>query len=220
MEQLSMMDLLCPPPPPPAPEPYVEPVHREVMTRAYGRDYPMRIEDGDPDPVEVDVDGTPCLIVFGFWFSAYTVQTPGSLFWSETGFRSFTHGYFDDDLKQMIFVDDLDTAIRLIRHHIAEPIKSGGCGGKLVRWWPSYILRWRDDLSWSIRYPNRAEIWAQWGPEKHAEAWAKHDRRIAEAEARMWAEGIDPNEVGPPQHHKGPWPKITCRAQEKEGRDD
>ena len=211
-EQLSMMDLLCPPPPPPAPEPYVEPARREVMTRAYGVTALMSIRADERDPVEMDVRGTPCLIRFDFGFNTYAVQPPGSPFWSETGFRSWVNGVWKSD-RGIVFEGTIDDVRRLIEAYIDAPVKKEGCGGKLVRWWPSYVLRWRDDLSWSIRYPNRAEIWAQWGPEKHAEVWAEHDRRISEAEARMWSEGIDPNEVGPPRHHKGPWPKITRTAQ-------
>lgn len=63
-------------------------------------------------------------------------------------------------------------------------------------------------MSWSLNY-DRAEMWTQWGPERHAEIWAAHDARIAAAEARMRAEGIDPNDVGKPAHHKGRWPRFT-----------
>lgn len=103
------------------------------------------------------------------------------------------------------------TICAIIERYIDAPAKDGnGCGGKLVRWWPGYIRRWQDDLSWQLRYGrDRAAMWAQWGPERHAEMWAAHDARIAAAEAQMWAEGIDPNEVGKPSHHKGAWPVIA-----------
>lgn len=201
-DQLSMLDALCPPP---APAPYAGPVTREVMTRAYGRDYLMRIREDDPDPVEIEVDGTPCLITFGYGFSTYTVQPAGSLFWSESGFRSFSHGALVDG--EMVFVRDMDSIIYLIRAHVAAPIKDMGLGGKLVRWWPPYVRQWQSDTSWALTY-DRAEMWTQWGPERHAEIWAEHDARRAAAVTQMWAEGIDPNDVGKPAHHKGSWPKI------------
>lgn len=208
MEQLSMFDLMEPAPVLPA---YVEPSRREVMTRAYGRDYSMRIIEGDPDPIEVDVDGTPCLIAFGFGFSTYTLQPPGTLFWSTTGFRSFTNGYFDMDKKMFVFVEELDTAINLIRKHISDPGSAGGCGGRLVRWWPGYVLQWRQNVAFH-HHRDRSTFWTQWGPDEHARIWAQFDAKQDEAINRMVADGIDPNYVGPPADFKGAWPKFTDKG--------
>lgn len=193
--------------PAPEPTPWVEPAMREVMTRAYGADRVMRIPEDDPDPVEIEVDGTPCLITYGYGFSTYTVQPPGSLFWSETGFRNFSYGGLVDGKMQ--FVRDMDSIIYLIRAHIAAPVKDMGCGGNLVRWWPGYVNQWRQDVSFH-HGRDRSEFCAQWGPERHAQLWAEFDARQAAAIERMQAEGIDPDEVGPPAWHKGPWPKLDA----------
>lgn len=206
-EQLSMMDALCPPPPPPAPIPWVEPVKREVMTRAYGEDHILKIRENEPDPIEIEVRGIPCVIKFDFGFNTYAIQPPGSPFWSGTGFRSWTNGIWQTD-HGIVFDGSVDDIRGLIEDHIDTPVKKMGLGGKLVRWWPTYINRWRGDLSWRLTYP-RDKMWTQWGPERHAEIWAEHDARISAAEARMWAEGIDPNDVDKPPHHKGPWPRFS-----------
>ncbi|OAN76731.1 hypothetical protein A8B82_15160 [Sulfitobacter sp. EhC04] len=194
--QLDMFGILEPKP---APRPYVPPVTRDVETRAYGGSV-LAIEEGQPDPVEIDVDGTPCVIKFGFGWSTYVVNGPGSLFWSETGFRSFATGGGSPD--------EIDQIREAIRRYIAAPPKDGnGMGGKLVPWWPSYINQWRNSLAFELRCP-REDTWAQWGPEKHAECWADHDAKQAEAIAQMEADGIDPNDVGPPAHFKGQWPTF------------
>jgi hypothetical protein len=194
--QLDMFGILEPKP---APRPYVPPVTRDVETRAYGGSV-LAIEEGQPDPVEIDVDGTPCVIKFGFGWSTYAVNRPGSLFWSATGFRSFS---VSDGSRE-----DIDTIRQSIRDYIAAPSKNGnGCSGKLVPWWPSYMLQWRQNLSFELRC-GRETTWTQWGPEKHAECWAAHDAKLADALAQMEADGIDPNDVGPPAYHNGPWPKF------------
>ena len=200
MQQLSMFDLLDPPTPPVARQAYVEPIRRKVMGRAYGGPYEFKVNEDRPDPFEIEVRGIPCTIYPGF--STYVIDGPGSPFWSETGYRSFGFGIDADP----------DSIIAEIERYIDAPTKHGnGCGGKLTRWWPSYVRQWQSDTSWSLTY-DRATVWAQWGPEKHAEIWANHDARRAEALARMWAEGIDPNDVGRPQHHKGAWPRFDACA--------
>lgn len=208
-QQLDMFDVFNPPPEPVA---YVDPIMREVATRAYGVNGLMIIRDDELDPFEIEVRGILCLIRMNFGFDTYTVQPAGTLFWSETGYRSWTNGKWIAG-RGIVFGGDEDDIRRLIEAYIDAPVKSYGCGGNLAPWWPNYILRWRGDLLWSISH-DRATVWDQWGPERHAEIWGAHDARIAAAEARMWAEGIDPNEVGPPPSHKGLWPRISMEAAE------
>lgn len=194
MMQLSMFDIFEPPPPPPV---YVEPVRRKVMGLAYGGTHEFTLSEGQPDPFQIEVRGIACTITPGF--CTYVIDGPGSLFWSETGFRSFGYGYD---------IHDADEICAAIERYIKAPAKDGnGCGGKLVRWWPGYIREWQGKVAWSLAY-DRADMWAQWGPERNLEIWAAHDAKIIAAEARMWADGIDPNDVGKPAHHKGAWPRF------------
>ena len=88
-QQLDMFDVFNPPPEPVA---YVDPIMREVATHAYGVNGLMSIRDDEPDPFEIEVRGILCLIRMNFGFSTYTVQPAGTLFWSETGYRSWTNG--------------------------------------------------------------------------------------------------------------------------------
>ncbi|MBB4859680.1 hypothetical protein HNO88_003009 [Novosphingobium chloroacetimidivorans] len=99
--------------------------------------------------------------------------------------------------------------------YIDAPVKAYGCGGKLERWWPFYVLQWRQSLGFEIemtKRDGREGVWAQWGQEAWADHWRRHDSKLAEAVERMRAEGIDPNEVGPPRGFKGKWPKIEAMA--------
>lgn len=196
--QLSMLDALCPPPPT---QPKQDRVARRVLTRAYGCSTELNVVSPDPDPFESEVRGIPFLIAYCTGFCTYTVQPPGSLFWSETGFRSF--GYATTDRAEIE---------RMVCRYIDAPAKDGtGCGGKLVRWWPGYVRQWQQSLSFRLGY-KREELWTQWGPERHAEIWAAKEAEDAAALSRMWAEGIDPNDVGKPAHHKGRWPRFEAPA--------
>lgn len=201
MHQTSMFDLLEPKP---APRPYTPPVIRDVRTRAYGVDHIMQCREDEPDPIEIEVRGVPCVVKFGFGFSTYAVQKPGSLFWSETGFRSFA--------VSINWGDRIDEIPGLIEQYIDAPTKDGnGMGGKLAPWWPRYVNQWREAVSFGLRH-DRETMWGQWGPEKQAEHWAAHDARCAAALKRMIAEGIDPSEVGKPKHHKGKWPHFEIEG--------
>lgn len=197
MQQLSMFDIFEPKP---APVRYEPPPRREVLTRAYGKaGHAIKIGLDDPDPVEVEIRGIPCLIVWGFGASTYAIQPPGSLFWSDTGYRSMATGGAS-----------LDDVVALVESYINRPAKKDGLGGKLERWWPLYVNQWRQSLSFVLRYgADRSKLWAQWGPEKHAEVWARWDASQAEALDRMRSEGIDPNDVDPPRWHKGKWPRFS-----------
>ncbi|WP_032998304.1 hypothetical protein [Rhizobium leguminosarum] len=111
-------------------------------------------------------------------------------FFSETGFRSFQvcpHDYVIAAAK----VDCKSWIARVCTGQLTE-------GGKkkvtLTRAWPTYALQWRQSKEFADKY-DRADVWAQWGPEKHAEHWANHDARQATALEQMAADGIDPDEV-------------------------
>jgi len=180
---------------------------REVKTRAFGRDGMIATYgDGWPDPFEVEVRGTPCVIGFSGGFCTHVINPPGSPFWSETGFRGF--GLATADPAEIIDA---------IERYVDAPAKNGnGCGGKLGRWWPSYILKWQQSLAFELEmvrlHGSRAGIWDQWGPEAHEDHWHRHDMRLADAVEQMIEEGIDPNDVGKPAYFKGKWPKIERQA--------
>ncbi len=203
--QMSMFDLFEPPRAPVQVKAYTPPPTHQVMTRAYGKGYEMRVQDGEPDPYEIEVRGIPCLITFGVGFSTYTVQPAGSLFWSSTGFRSFAGAMMGANLR---FNGDFEHIPAYVESYLDTPESKSGCGGKLVRWWPLYVSRWQQDVEWDLSYPDRSKVWMQWGPDRHAELWAQHDTRKAEAMRQMLADGIDPNETGKPQGFKGKWPRF------------
>jgi hypothetical protein len=168
------------------------------MTRAAcGR--AIRVHDDDFEPFEVEVRGIQCVIAPGF--CTHAIGPAGSPFWSATGFRSFG-----------IATDNPGEVAAIIEAYIKRPEKAGGCGDKLTRWWPSYVLQWRQSLAFEIeivKERGREGVWSQWGPDRWKECWTGHDAKLAAAVARMQVEGIDPNHVGPPAHFKGKWPKIT-----------
>lgn len=169
---------------------------REVITRAAcGR--AIRVYDGDPDPFEVEVRGIPTVIAGGFCTRA--IEGPGSAFWSETGFRSFGIPTCDPDEVRICIERYIDK----------------DCGGKLTRWWPGYVTQWRQSLAFELevtKQGGRESVWAQWGPEKWEDCWHRHDMRLADAVDQMIAEGIDPNDVGPPSSFRGKWPRIDVAS--------
>ena len=178
---------------------------RTVKTRAWKHEV-MEIRNGIPDPVEAEVRGIPCVIDFSFGFATHAVRPPGSLFWSETGFRSWVIGGMENGAFH--FGGDVSDIIWAVEFYIDEPVKRGGRGGKLVRWWPLCVCQWRDSRSFGLTV-DRATCWNQWGQARHRRAWANFDRDQREWISMMIAEGIDPNDVGPPPQHRGTWPKVT-----------
>ena len=196
--QLSMLDLMEPPAP--SPVRWCDLPRRKVKARAYGGVRDFTVVEGQSDPFEVEVRGVACTIAYSIGFSTYAVEGHGSLFWSETGFRSFG--------KQ---TEDPDTIRALIEKYIDGPTKEGGgMGGKLVRWWPMYATQWRDGLGFILKYGrDRSQLWAQWGPEKHAEVWAKKEADFVADLHRMEADSIDPNDLGAPSGFEGKWPRFT-----------
>lgn len=194
--QLSMMDVLCPPPPE---EEYVPIVRRDVITNAYGKETRLQLPLDAPDPVEVMIRNIPCLVVWDFGASIYATQPCGSLFWSETGYRSMAHS-----------AASIEQVIELVEAYIDAPKAKCGLGGRPKRWWPLWVLQWQQSLAFILQYgQDRSKLWAQWGPERHAEIWSKRDAEHADALNRMRKAGIDPNEVGPPDSFKGKWPQFT-----------
>lgn len=200
-QQLSLLDIMMPPAPRLAVH---ERPKREVATRAYGRaGYVLRIGEDAPDPVETIIRGVRCLIVWDFGASTYAIDPPGSPFWSETGFFSLgvTRGV------------DLETVIGLVEQHIDTPAARNGMGRKLVRWWPLAVREWQENLHWALRYDQPGTtMWDQWGPERQAEYWESHRAKRAVLTARLLAEGYDLNDIGPPQHHKGRWPRFDAQG--------
>lgn len=184
MQQLSMFDLMMPPAPPP--KAWEPPPRREFMTHAYGVSKAMEIDLNEPDPIEIEVRGIPTLIRFSSFFQTYAVLPAGSVYWSETGFKSFAglHGRIEGGLTPSVLAEIIS----------ADIDSKYGCAGKLTKWWPHYCLQWRQNKDFADRQ-NRATTWDQWGAEKQAEHWASHDAKQAAALERMAAEGIDPDEV-------------------------
>lgn len=172
-----------------------------IKTRAASDDGIVTICDPDsPEPIEVVVRGIPTVISFHVGFCTHVIDGPGSPYWSETGFRSFT-GYYKADPAWII---------EQIEQFIAAPAKHGkGCGGKLTRWWPFYVETWRQSLAFELMYcKDRSTVWDQWGEDEWLARWEAHDRKLAESMEQMRAAGIDPNEIGPPSFFKGKWPTF------------
>ncbi len=178
---------------------------REVHTRAAQHGGVITVYgDDDPEPFEMTVRGVPCVIAWSGGFCTHAINPPGSEFWSETGFRSFGLPTLDRQ--------DITDAIA---SYIDTPVKAYGCGGKLTRWWPGYVLQWRQSLGFELEMTakqGREGVWDQWGPEAWADHWHRHDMRLQDAIEQMRGEGIDPNEVGPPRGFKGKWPRIEVAA--------
>lgn len=174
----------------------------QVRTRAASHDGIITLYHPDtPLPIEVVVRGMPCVISYHGGYATHAIEPAGSPFWSETGYRSMGG-----------MLTDPDEIVADIERYIDAPAKNGnGCGRKLKRWWPSYILTWHQSVAFELQYgKDRSQMWAQWGPEKHAEHWAKHDAQLAAALEQMRSEGIDPNDVGPPSYFKGKWPRFDA----------
>jgi hypothetical protein len=186
MMQLSMLDLMMPPPAVIA-KAWEPPPRRDVLTRAYGEDHVMQIGMDERDPIELEVRGIPTVIKFSSVFQTYAIQPPGSVYWSETGFRSFAGVYQIGATNQFS-----ENEIRQIIEAMID--SKHGCNGKLTKWWPDYCRQWRQHKAFADKY-ERSTTWDQWGPEKQAEHWANHDAKQAAALERMNAEGIDPAEV-------------------------
>lgn len=186
MQQLSMFDLMMPPPPPVVAKPWTPPLRRSLITRAYGVEEPMEIDMDERDPIEIEVRGVPTLVRFSSFFQTYAVLPPGSVYWSETGFKSFAgfQSRIDGGLTPSVLAEIIS----------ADIDSKWGCAGKLTKWWPHYCLQWRQNKDFADRC-KRDTTWDQWGPEKHAEHWASHDAKQAAALDRMAADGIDPEEV-------------------------
>lgn len=202
--QMSMMDLWGDD----APR-FADLPRRQVAARAYGGETELTVVGDAPDPIQVEVAGIACTVAFDcdFGFSTYVIDGPGAKFWSETGFRSFGVGAVDAAQVSTV-----------IERFIAAPARDGnGMGGRMVRWWPCYALQWRATLAMLLKMNEpRAQLWTQWGPERHAEIWARKDRDFAAALARMQAAGIDPNDVGAPHGWRGSWPRVTYTSELQE----
>lgn len=197
-QQFSMLDLMEPPAPPPVRR--CDLPRKKVMGRAYGGEREFTVVEGDPEPFELEVRGVVCTIGYSVGFCTYVVEGHGSLFWSETGFRSFGYQTGDPDVIR-----------EMIEHYIDSPRKDGnGCGGELVRWWPGYATQWRGSLGFILEYGrDRSKLWTQWGPEEHAAVWAARDAQFEADLQQMKVDVIDPNDLGKPRGFKGKWPTFS-----------
>ena len=63
-------------------------------------------------------------------------------------------------------------------------------------WWLLYVCNWRQHVEWTLRADDYTEP-----PQVAA--------RQSAAIAQMLADGIDPNDVGPPPRFKGKWPRFS-----------
>lgn len=172
----------------------------QVQTRAASHDGIITLYDPEaPAPIEVEVRGTPCVLSFHGGYATHAVEPAGSLFWSETGFRSMGR-----------MLTDPAEIIADIERYINAPARDGsGCGGKLLRWWPSYVRQWQQSLAFELQSTKecgREGVWDQWGPEAWEDHWHRHDMKLADAIEQMREDGINPNDVGPPHYFKGKWP--------------
>lgn len=168
-----------------APElgPGLDPVHRRDerpywRTAAYQWSGEILAYEDRPAPIELTVRGVRTVIGFGIGFSTHAVDPPGSLYWSETGFRSFT----------CCASTDPETIRAAIEAHIDGPIKDrGGCGGQLSPWWPMDVLQLRQYRSWIGR--------REGGADAHL---LEQDAKLAD---RVRASGFDPDAVAPWPHN-------------------
>lgn len=141
------------------------------QTNAYQWHGEILASPGRPAPIEMTIRGIRTVIAFGMGFGTHAIDPPGSPYWSETGFRSFTCSPTTDP----------DEIRSIIEAHIDAPTKNHmGLGGKLVTWWPVQIRQLQDYRRWSVEMPER-----------------DHGERIAALEAAVRADGFDPDVVAP-----------------------
>ncbi|NPD16264.1 hypothetical protein HOY34_13775 [Xinfangfangia sp. D13-10-4-6] len=85
-----------------------------------------------------------------------------------------------------------------------------GLGGALERWWPSYVLQWRQSEAFHGKADRTRNHWGWCATEVGQDAiWADFDASQSAAIAQMLADGIDPNDVGPPPGFKVKWPRFS-----------
>lgn len=126
-----------------------------------------------PPPIELTVRGVRTVAAFGFGMATHAVDPPGTPYWSDTGFRSFT-GYNGPA--------DPDVIREYLEGYIDAPTKDGnGCGGKLTPWWTCTIRQLQQERHWAVTIPDRPV-----GKE-----------RLASLEEQVRAEGYDPDVVAP-----------------------
>lgn len=126
-----------------------------------------------PAPIELTVRGIRTVIAFGMGFATHAVDPPGTDYWSETGYRSFT----------CCAQTDPDTIRAIIEGFIDGPVKNGeGRGGKLAPWWTCAVRQLQQHRGFMSRCDRVT-------PEMH-------ERDVAMAEA-VRAEGYDPEHVAP-----------------------
>jgi Magnesium chelatase, subunit ChlI len=142
-------------------------------TSAYLWNGEMLVHGDRPAPIELTIRGIRTVVSFGMGFATHAVEQPGTPYWSDTGFRSFTCSAETDPA----------TVAAIIEAYIDAPAKGGnGCGGKLSPWWTLAVRQ----LQQHRGYMSRAE---RVTPEMH-------DRDV-ELAAAVTAEGYAPDRVAP-----------------------
>lgn len=158
--------------------------HRRYVACSAWDGWVMVCGKDDPDPIEVTVRGIRTVISFGFGIGTHAVEAPGTPYWSETGFRSFTGINAGPEHAAEI--------VAAIERFIDAPAKDGnGCGGKLREWWPLSVLTLRDRRQYIVDHPDAYP--------KRQDQWER------EESARVRELGYDPDVVAP-------WPKRRTRS--------
>jgi len=124
-------------------------------------------------PIELVIRGVRTVVSFGMGFATHAIDPPGSPYWSDTGFRSFT----------CCTTTDPEEVRAIIEAYIDAPAKDGnGCGGVLSPWWTMAVRQLRQHRGFISQHHEYAERSAEQGMK-----W----------EAQVRDEGFDPDVVAP-----------------------
>jgi hypothetical protein len=155
-------------------------------TRAWGHGGEILAYRDTPAPFELTIRGILTVVSFGMGFQTHAIDAPGSLYWSDTGFRSFT-GHACQDQEEIR---------RVIEAHIDGPTKDHmGLGGKLTTWWPISVSSKVAEARWKLK--QTADSYADLGEEKAAQIIAECRTEAARLLEEVRAKGIDPYAICP-----------------------
>jgi hypothetical protein len=142
-------------------------------TRAHQWGGEILAYEGRPAPLELTVRGIRTVVSFGMGFATHAVDPPGSPYWSETGFRSFT----------CCPQEDPEAISAIIESYIDGPTKHGnGLAGKLSPWWTNEVRQLQQHRGFMSRCERVT-------PEMH-----EQDCELAEQVRRQ---SFDPEAVAP-----------------------
>lgn len=156
------------------------------ITNAYQHDGEILAYKDTPPPFELTVRGVRTVIAFGFGFSTHAIDAPGSLYWSDTGFRSFTcsNSRSPDEIR------------REIEAYIDAPTRDHmGLDGKLSPWWPLHISMKVTDARWSLS--TTVERFADKGEDEAAHVVATAHAHARQLLDEVLAAGFDPWAICP-----------------------